>query len=258
MKVVTRITEDSHRESVTIAGLTVSRFARQIDGTYAVTLYDVFGGEIVLDQRLTESQVSTSCTPPTPTPPSTARPTTWRLSRMTKTTTRAWTRLQRAPREPRPSLNLLDPKPTNGHWGRRRCRTRARLRDRRHPARPVRRCPGRHGTLPTPKPTQRWGLPTVRDYEGAWKARQRADALFNLGDNLDFDTRVSASLVQPARPRRGPPKPARLHAARHWPGHHSRPDQRSVGVRLRRLPLRPRVDQRGPPPSCGPVDRVLD
>ena len=57
MKVVTRITEDSNRESVTIAGLTVSRFARQINGTYAVTLDNVFGGEIVLDQRLTESQV---------------------------------------------------------------------------------------------------------------------------------------------------------------------------------------------------------
>ena len=113
---------------------------------------------------------------------------------MTKTTTRAWTRLQRAPREPRPSLNLLNPKPTNGHW--------------------VADVVGREPAYDTADTLHNlcWalsrearyvanaeadaavGLADVRDYEGAWKARQRADALFNLGDNLDFDTRVSAPL----------------------------------------------------------------
>lgn len=43
--------------SVTIGGLAVSRFARQIDGTYTAVLDDAFGGEIDLDQRLTLTQV---------------------------------------------------------------------------------------------------------------------------------------------------------------------------------------------------------
>jgi hypothetical protein len=44
-------------ESVVIAGLTVSQFDLQADGTYVAVLDDVFGGEIELDQPLTASQV---------------------------------------------------------------------------------------------------------------------------------------------------------------------------------------------------------